>query len=83
MHMTEVPSTIPWYRSNVLRWLVVAAVSQGLNALDASDKIPQEAVSQVADWALNGIETLALLAAGYSRVRQPTPPVTLRKEPTT
>jgi hypothetical protein len=75
----NIPATIPWYKSNVLRWLITAAVAQGLNAIDASDKIPQEAVSQVADWAIRGIETLAVFAAGYSRLRQPTPPITLTK----
>lgn len=67
--------TMPWYRSNVLRGLLVAILAFALQALGVTDNVESEA-GKYADAGLQIIELAALAWAGYARVRQPTPPIT-------
>jgi len=74
------PASIPWYKSNVLRWLLVAAVTHALTKLGATDAITSEDIASFVDGLLELAEPFALAAAAYARAKLVNPPVTLRKE---
>jgi hypothetical protein len=80
--MNEVPETIPWWQSNVLRALIASGLSQIVVILRSHGVINFE--PDVNLWVEVGFQAIALGAAIYafwSRSRQPSPPVTLRREP--
>ena len=74
------PASIPWYKSNVLRWLLVAAVTHILNKLGAADQIPAADIASFVEGLLELAEPFALAGAAYARAKLANPPVTLRKE---
>lgn len=66
--------TMPWYKSNTLRALIVAAVAW---VLQSTGVLAGEAeAGAIADMLLQVIQFAALGWAAYARVRQPTPPIT-------
>ena len=74
------PTSVVWYKSNVLRALIVAAVAQVLYMTGvAVDAAPAQA-EQLVQSGLAFIELVALAWAGYARTRMPNPPVTSHKE---
>lgn len=82
--MSEAPASIPWYQSNVLRGLAVSVISQAVVILRTHGVIDPDADPDVA-MLVDLIFQLAALGAaayaGWSRLRQPTPPITLTKQP--
>lgn len=78
--MTDVPTSVVWYKSNTLRALIVAGITQALTLTGVSAQIPDTEVAALTDGVLKLIETVALIWAFYARAKQPTPPVTLTKE---
>lgn len=69
---------IPWYKSNTLRALLVALIAQVLVWFGVADLLPAEQLEQFVDMGLKVTEVVAILAAGITRARQPTPPVTMK-----
>lgn len=74
-------TSIPWYKANTLRALLIAGITQALTLTGAADALPDADIAQTVDGLLKLIETGALIWAFYARAKQPTPPVTLRKDP--
>lgn len=72
--MPEVQIAIPWYKSNTLRALLLAAVAQVASILGLTDDLAPRA-EQIADSILALVELGALAWAGYARIKQPTPPI--------
>lgn len=71
---------IPWYRSNVLRALLVGIVAFILKAAGLADQFP-DAEHYVA-MVLDLVQLVAGFWAAWARIRQPNPPVTvLGKKP--
>lgn len=70
--------SIPWYKSNVLRALIMGGVAFGLKKAGLASEMPDAAAS-ITDTALDAVQVAAGLWAAYARVKQPTPPVTLTK----
>ena len=70
-------NSIPWYRSNVLRALLVGGVAFLLKQLGVADNFPD--VEGYVDKGLDLVQVLAGIWAAYARIKQPTPPVTLTK----
>jgi hypothetical protein len=64
---------IPWYRSNVLRGLLVAIVSYVLTLLGISERFPDVGVH--VDNGLKFIEFAALAYSAWARIRSPIQPV--------
>jgi hypothetical protein len=70
---------IPWYKSNVLRALMVGFVAFVLKKAGLADQFPDS--EGIVNTLLDAVQCAAGLWAAYSRVRQPTPPVTMSKTP--
>lgn len=66
------PDTIPWYRSNVLRALLVTIVTQALAGFHATAAIAPQA-GPIVDAILQVISVGAAGFAAYSRVQHPLP----------
>lgn len=66
---------MPWYKSNTLRGLVVAAVTLIAQKLGIAETVGDADAAKLVDLALGLVETIALAYAAYARVTQPTPPV--------
>lgn len=73
--MNPVPDAIPWYKSNVLRALLVGGVALGLKKVGLGDQFPD--AGGIVDTALDGVQVGAGLWAAYARVKKPNPPVTM------
>lgn len=67
---------IPWYKSNTLRALGVAALMQVLAVAGLADQFDADTVGKYVDGGLDLIAFLATVYAAWARARQPTPPVT-------
>lgn len=70
-------NAIPWYRSNVLRALLLGLVAFVLKKAGLADQFPN--TEELVNNLLDLVQIIAGLWAGYARVKQPTPPVTLTK----
>jgi hypothetical protein len=77
--MSEAPTSVVWYKSNVLRGLLVAAVAQVLVLTGAAEDIAPGQAEQLVNSLLVFVELAALAWAGWSRTTMPNPPVTLTK----
>ena len=69
-------NTIPWYKSNTLRALVIALLVQVVTWIGLTDNVSNEEVAENVDRVLAVIEFLALAWAAWARLKQPTPPIT-------
>lgn len=67
---------LPWYKSNTLRGLLVAAITLVAQKAGAADAFGDAQVANLVDLGLGFIESCALAYAAYARVTQPTPPLT-------
>lgn len=68
---------IPWYKSNVLRGLVVGLVAFILKALGLAEQFPD--VESYVDGFLNVVQFGAGVYAAWARMRMPNPPLTIGK----
>ncbi len=66
---------IPWWKSNTLRALLIAALAQVIAFAGLADEVGSEKVAQLVDAALDLVSLAATLYAAYARARLPTPPV--------
>src|SRR5215471_17415505 len=66
---------IPWYKSNVLRALLVGIVAFVLKKAGLADQFPN-ADGYVND-ALDLVQLIAGFWAAWARMRQPSPPITV------
>lgn len=69
--------SIPWYRSNTMRALLVGAVAFALDRIGLPDAISQGTAQQLVDLLLGVTQGGALLFGMYARSRLPTPPIAL------
>lgn len=67
--------SIPWYKSNVLRALLVAAIAQVLVFSGAAEDMAPAESARMVDAALQLVELVAIAWAAYARTRMPTPPI--------
>lgn len=70
---------IPWYKSQVLRALLVGFVAFALKTAGLADQFPN--ADGIVDVILNAIQMGAGLWVAYARIRHPNPPVTLKAPP--
>lgn len=68
---------IPWYKSNTLRGLVIAALAQLTQMLGITETTTSEDITGAVDKLLDVVSLAATAYAAWARTRQPTPPVTL------
>jgi predicted metal-dependent HD superfamily phosphohydrolase len=66
---------MPWYKSNTLRGLLVAAITLIAQKAGIADAVGDADAAKLVDLGLGLVESLALAYAAYARVTQPTPPV--------
>lgn len=66
---------MPWYKSNTLRGLLVAAVALIAQKLGIAATVGDDQAAAIVDGALTLVESFALAYAAYYRVAHPTPPV--------
>lgn len=66
---------IPWYKSNTLRGLLVAAITLIAQKAGIADAVGDADAAKLVDLALGLVEGAAMAYAAYARVRHPTPPV--------
>jgi hypothetical protein len=70
-------NAIPWYRSNVLRALLVGGAAFALKQFGVADQFPD--VEGYVDKGLDLVQVLAGIWAAWARIRSPAEPVTLTK----
>lgn len=73
------PAAIPWYKSNVLRGLLIVVIT---HTLAHYKLISQFTPTDIGIFVDDGLSVLGYLAAGfsaYARVRDPNPPITTTK----
>lgn len=66
---------LPWYKSNTLRGLLVAALALLAQKLGIAEAFGDQQAAQLVDMGLGIAESLALAYAAYARIAQPTPPI--------
>ena len=66
---------MPWYKSNTLRGLLVAAITLIAQKLGIADTVADADAAKLVDLALGLVEGVAIAYAAHARVTQPTPPV--------
>ncbi len=66
---------MPWYKSNTLRGLLVAAITLIAQKAGIADAFGDADAAKLVDLALGFVEAGAMAYAAYARVSQPTPPV--------
>lgn len=66
---------MPWYKSNTLRGLLVAAISLIAQQLGIADAVGDADAAKLVDLGLGLVEAGAMAFAAYHRVANPTPPV--------
>lgn len=80
-----VPPTLPWYRSPVLKGILIAVCAQVLLKVQRKWGIDLSQygidATALAEWVLNIVAGAALTWAAHSRITSPIQPVTLRKQP--
>jgi hypothetical protein len=69
--------SIPWYRSNTMRALLVGAIAFTLDRVGLPDTLSQGTAQQIVDLLLGVTQGGAMLFGMYARARQPTPPLAL------
>lgn len=67
---------IPWYRSNTLRGLLVAATVLIAQKLGIADKVGDADAAKLVDLVMSFAEMGAMAYAAWWRVHHPSPPVT-------
>jgi hypothetical protein len=77
--MTDVPvpANIPWYQSNILRGLAVTFLAQILARTKFASLFTNDDITGYVNDGFNLISMGAVLYAGYSRTKHPTPTVHL------
>jgi hypothetical protein len=70
---------IPWYKSQVLRALMVGFVAFALKKAGLADQFPN--TDGIVDMILDAIQFGAGLWVAYARIRKPNPPVTMSAAP--
>jgi hypothetical protein len=76
--MDQTPAAIPWYRSNVLRGILVATIAGIASRFHLTAKFAPDA-SQIADTLLDLVSLAGAAYAAQARVRKPMPVVTTTK----
>lgn len=66
---------MPWYKSNTLRGLLVAAITLVAQKLGIAEAVGDADAAKLVDLALGLVEASAMAYAAYARIAQPTPPV--------
>lgn len=69
---------IPWYKSNVMRSLLVASVAFALQRAGLANQFPD--AGAIVDLLLSIMTGGGIAAAGISRATQPTPPLTITQD---
>ncbi len=76
----DVPSAIPWYKSHVLRSLLVILVSQGIARLQTRFHIDMNmygvSTADAVNWLMDIISAGAIAWAAKARVSMPQPTIT-------
>jgi hypothetical protein len=79
----DAPVAIPWYKSAVLRGILIAVLTQVLDKVQIRYHMNLSVfglnAQDVADWAMDAITAAAVGYAAHGRVTKPSPVVTLTK----
>lgn len=70
------PTAIPWYKSAVLRGLIVIVITQTLTHFKLVSQFTSTDIGSFVDGLLSVISYLAAAYAAYSRVSKPNPTIT-------
>ena len=77
--MTDTPDSIPWYKSAVLRGILIATVSQVLLRIKTKFNLDLSAYGVDANSAtellLEAISAASLAYAAHGRIAKPNPPI--------
>lgn len=80
------PAHIPWWKSSIIRSVLVIVFAQALAKVAAHFHLTPDALANIGinadvctQWALDGISTLAAGGILHARVKQPLPVVVLTK----
>jgi hypothetical protein len=80
---TTAPVAIPWYKSAVLRGILIAVLTQVLDKIQIRYHMNLSLfglnAQDIADWVMDGISGAAITYAAHARVVKPSPVVTTTK----
>ena len=79
MSQDDVPAAIPWYKSNILRALLVVALTHTLTHYKLISQFAPDDIGTFVDEILSAIGYAATGFAAYSRVAHDTPPIVSTK----
>jgi hypothetical protein len=78
--MSDIPASVPWYKSAVLRGLIVIVISQGLRIIKDRYHIDLTlsgiSADGIATWLLDIVSAVAVAYAAHGRISKPNPPIT-------
>jgi len=79
----DAPVAIPWYKSAVLKGIIIAVLTQVLDKIQIRYHMNLSVfgldAQVIADWAMDAISAAAMGYAAHARVVKPSPVVTLTK----
>lgn len=76
---TDPPDTIPWYKSNIYRGLLITLLTQLLSASKVTSALAPSA-APLADAILEIVSAAGVAWAAYSRAKHPLPNVSVTKK---
>lgn len=69
------PNAVVWYKSKVLRWLAITAITHALTHYKLISQFTPDDIGSFVDEGLSALGFLATALAGYYRIKKPTPPI--------
>lgn len=73
------PAAIPWYKSQVLRYLAIVAVTHTLTHYKLISQFTPDDIGQFVDGCLSALGYIATAGAAYVRIAKPIPVITTTK----